>query len=291
MALGFLLARCVGDGGRLHRWADARQQRWLQSAQALQEGRAAPKGAHGQVGRAVQRAVEWPLRRWRSRVLAAGTRASLADRLELGLGTGGTWAMMIWLGIAIWCITSGVLWAVAATSDTPLTQVVDHARFGLCAGLYSLIAGPLNARLVQLWSRRREQALLVLLPGLPAGGDAHLVERQWHRQWLASWATVTVALLALSTLGSPDMLHYVAACAGLCLPMIRVVQVQQRRLRGRAGLSLATLWPFMAAALAAVAQWQMVPIWASLLLGALVYAVLGRAVPSRPLRLPVGRMA
>lgn len=289
MALGFLLARCVGNGGSLHRWADARQQRWQQAVQALQEGRAAPQGAQGRAGRAVQRAVEWPLRRWRRRVLAGGTQASFADRLELGLGTGGTWAMMGWIGAAIGVITAGVMAVVVATTGTPVQQVVDSARFGLCAGLYSLIAGPLNSRLVQLWSRRREQALLALLPGLPAGGGAQVAEQQWHRQWLAAWAAVTVALLALSTFGGPDVRHYVAACAGLCLPMVRLVQVQQRRLRSRPGVGLATGWPFMAAALAAVAQWQAVPAWASLLLGALAYAALAWAVPTRALQLPVGR--
>lgn len=289
MLMGLLLSRSVGSGGRLHRWADARQQRWRQHAQALQEGRAAPRGAAGGIGRALQRAAEWPQRHWRGRVLAAGAQAPLVARLELGLGTGGSWALMGCIGLVLAVGLVVVVAAVVMTTGTPLAQVVDAGRYGFSIGLYSLIAGPLNSRLVQLWSRRREQALLVLLPGMPAGGDAALLERQWRRQALIAWALVTAALLALSTLGSPGAPQFVAACGAMCLPLLLLVQAQQRRLRGRVQVAVAALWPLLAAPLAAVAQWQGVPALASLLAGVVAYALLARVLPARPLRLPVGR--
>jgi hypothetical protein len=286
---GLLLVASVGNGGTLHRWHAARRARWRRAETAQREGRAIPSTAPSMPLRALLRLFDWPRLVWRSRVLARGAAAPLGARLNLGLGLGGQWAELLWVG-ALLFITPAVImfgrWRSA--SDVDLQEVVDFSRFGVCIGVFSMIASTQHGRLSHLWARRREQALIALLPGVP-NGDFSAVEERWRREYLLSWLLATAAVLPLGAAGSPGSLDYTAFCAAFCLPLVWVAQHQQRRLQGRPRLALLVLAPVLAAMLAWPVQHLGVPAWASLATGALVYAALSRRHDPRRLELPLGR--
>ena len=286
---GGLLAACIGDGGPLHRWHDARCQRWARARQAQRDGRGAPPAALGPIGRAWLRLFDWPKHAWRRRLLRQGAAAPLPARLDLGLDFGGRWATLTWILLVV---SAGTVVAVLLTArqnpDVSALRFIDAGRFGLCIGLFTTIGSTLNGRLDRLWGRRREQALLSLLPGLPAG-DITALERRWRLEYLLLWAVATVVALAITSQGSPGSLDYAAACAGGCLPLVWWAQHRQRRLRDRPGFSLPMLAPLAIAGLAWPVQQAGVPAWLSLGTGVVLWALCAVRRDDRVLRLPVGR--
>lgn len=291
MAWLAVLALCVGQGGRLHRWADTRQRRWQRSWQAMAEGRPAPSATQSPLERALQRPFDWPVRWWRDRVLAAPARAPWPVRLELGLDTGGRWLQLLWIGLLVLVGSFTLLNWTSRQYGQTMETLVDHGRLGLGLGLYGMLAGTLYGRLGQLWARRREQALLVLLPALPAGGEVAALERRWQRQWLLAWVVATALALGVGSLGSPGTLDYIAFCAAASLPLGWAAQFLQRRLQRSPRMLGLTLVPPAAAVLAFAVERLGVPAWASLAVGALVYAAGAAAARPGALWLPVARSA
>lgn len=289
LGAGLLLVASIGSGSTLHRWHAARRARWLRAETAQREGRAIPSTALSMPLRALLRLFDWPRLVWRSRVLAQGAAAPLGARLNLGLGLGGQWAELLWVGALLSSIPAFIMfgrWQSASAID--LQEMIDFSRFGVCIGVFSMIVSTQHGRLSRLWARRREQALLALLPGVP-GGDLSAVEERWRREYLLSWLLATAAVLTLGAAGSPGGLDYTAFCAAFCLPLVWLAQHQQRRLQDRPHLAALALAPVLAAMFAWPAQQLGVPAWASLATGVLVYAALSRRQDPRRLELPLGR--
>jgi hypothetical protein len=287
-AIALVLAS-VGQGGAWHRAQAARCERWRRAAAAQREGGSTPTATLGLLGRAVTRLFDWPRRLWRHRVLARGAAAPLAARLDLGLGIGGQWAELAWGAVLLF---GGLVTTLALNrawqDERDLAGLAAIAIFGLCIGAYSMTTSTLYGRLGPLWARRREQALLALLPGVPAH-DLHQQERRWRREYAAAWAVATTGVLAVGALGGPASLDYAAACAGLCLPLPWLAQHLHRRLQGPPTVGLLAVAPVLAAGLAWPLQQLGVPAAASLAVGAAAWALLARRHDARPLALPVGR--
>jgi hypothetical protein len=284
-----LIAAAIGQGGRLHRWQAARGERWRRAAAAQRDGLGTPSVATGPLLEALSRVFDWPRRLWRRRLLARGATAPLPARLDLGLGSGGQWAELAWTALLLFG-SLGLALAILlpSRSGAEWQEMADFSRFGLCIGAFSLIASTLHGRLARTWARRREQALLVLLPGLPAG-DFDPLEQRWRREYLLSWLPATALVLTMGAAGSPGSLDYTAACAAFCLPLPWLAQHQLRRLHGQPSLAPLALAAVLAAVLAWPVQLLGVPWWASLAAAALLYAVLARRHDAVALSLPAGR--
>lgn len=284
-----LIAAAIGQGGRLHRWQAARNERWRRAAAAQRDGLGTPPVATGPLLEALSRVFDWPRRLWRRRLLARGATAPLPARLDLGLGSGGQWAELAWTALLLFGgLGLTLTFVLPVRSSAEWQEMADFSRFGLCVGAFSLIASALHGRLTRVWARRREQALLVLLPGLPAGHFDPL-EQRWRREYLLSWLPATALVLAVGAAGSPGSLDYTAACASFCLPLAWLAQHQLRRLHGQPSLAPLVLAPVLAAGLAWPVQLLGVPWWASLAASALVYAGLARRRDAVALSLPAGR--
>lgn len=297
-ALGWLvmllgIVAVLGNGGAAHRRRFAADQRWLASLRAQTEGRPRPLAAQAALLRMLGALAVWPLRVHRRLLLRRARPANLLQRLDLGLHTGGHWPLLLWAAAVI--ATGLAAAALVVSWQRPATDwvhIVDVGRFGLCIGLFSLFGSSLSSRLPTLWGRRREQALLVLLPGLPTGAAlAARLESKWRREQLALWGLAAAIVLAISSLGSAGSLVFAAAFAASCLPLPWLAQHLHRRLRSAP--SPLVLWgaaPALAIVPAVAAQGASVPPWASLAAGAAVYALCARrgAAPARAL-LPIGR--
>jgi hypothetical protein len=284
-----LIAASIGQGGRLHRWQAARVERWRRAAAAQRDGLATPPVATGPLLQALGRVFDWPRRLWRRHLLARGAAAPLPARLDLGLGFGGQWAELAWTALLLFGgLALALTIALPARSSAEWQEMADISRFGLCVGAFSLIASALHGRLGRAWARRREQALLVLLPGLPAG-DFDRLEKRWRGEYLLFWLAATALVLGVGAAGSPGSLDYTAACAAFCLPLAWLAQHQLRRLHSPPSLAPLALAPVLAAVLAWPVQLLGVPWWVSLACGALVYALLAPRHDAVALSLPAGR--
>lgn len=286
--LVLLLAACAGQGGPWHRWVDGRQRRLQRSVDALSRGEPVSAADQGRVSRAAARCFDWPQRLWRRRVIAAGPRLPVATRLGVALGTGGAVPLLLWLAFSI----SAVLALMLKAREVPWELFAEGGRLGVSIGAFSLLAAALNGRLASLWVRRREQALMLLLPGCPSGAEVALLERRWRAQAVLLWVGLTVLALAVTRFGSAAVSEHVMFAALLCLPMPWVAQWRARRLRAAPSPWVFGPWPALAGLAGLVAP----PLGLSVawsLVAAVVVAAAGelmvRRDPRPPLPWPLGR--
>jgi hypothetical protein len=292
-ALGcaLLLAASIGRGGRWHHASQARRLRGQAGWQAMKEGRPMPVAMMPEWQLRLKGLFVWPQQWWRRGLLSQPPASHPLARLELGMGIGGLWAIQLWV-LALIALALGTAVAVLSVVRPSIdgSLVIHHARFGLSIGAFSMLAGSLHTHLSMLWSRRRDQALLVLMPGLPQGAELSAgLEQRWRRQYLLQWALLTLAVLGLAAFGEPRTLSFVAASAACVLPLVWWVQHAQRRLRDRVGLQAWMLVAPLSSLPAALAASYEVPAGLSLAAGAAVYALCAWRHKPPPVLLPFGR--
>lgn len=292
-ALLVLLLQVLGHGGAAHRRSYERRLRWAAMARAQTEGRAVTAVSMGPVWHALSRIFTWPLGVVRRHLLRRPTAANALQRLDLGLATGGQWAMMAWLLLLIGGSLAVILALVAqANPGTTWVRIVDAARIGLCAGAFNLLCAPLLGRPAALCSRRAEQGLLVLLPGVPTGAELMArLEARWRHEHVVAWVLVSALVLLVAAQGTEGTLAFAAAFSACCLPMVWLAQWRQRRATGSPiGTALWMAAPSLAILPALAAERSQLPPWASLGAGLLVYALLAwRVQKPRRAQLPAGR--
>lgn len=287
-SLVLLLAACAGQGGAWHRWADERQRRLLRSIDAVSRGETVAAVDQGRLGRAVTRCFDWPQRVWRRRVIAAGPRLPMGTRLGVALATGGVMPALLWLGVCIAAVLGLMLWA----RQVSWSLLAEPGRVGICIGLFSMLAGVLNGRLERLWARRREQALMLLLPGCPRGADVAGLEQRWRAQAVLLWAGLTALALALTHQGGAASRDFVLFVALLCLPLPWWAQWRARRLQAKPSPWVFGPWPALAG-LAGVGAVHLgiTAVWSlgAALAVAAAAELMVRRDPRPPLPLPAGR--
>ena len=186
-------------------------------------------------------------------------------------------------------------WALIYTA-TDLAAVVRQSQIGLSIGLTMLAVQPLMAVRGALWSTRREQALLQLLPGMPRGAVLNQsIARLQLLRYLMNWVA-TMPLLAglVWWSGVPELLGF--AGAGLLAAPLLWCDVARLRAPQRGTL---WLWPLACMAVGLVftllLRWQpgwMLP-WFSgvLVLTAVLLAWRWRRLAQWPQALPAGRLS
>ncbi|MCP5269811.1 MAG: hypothetical protein H6932_01110 [Burkholderiaceae bacterium] len=291
-AVAGLLA-LLGSGGARHQQVHVRLQRWRHAARRATEQRGVSATARLPWLRRLLLPVTWPEQAWRRHLLARPTQANAVPRLDLALQAGGGAPMLAWLIVLVYGGLNVVLVVgKALRPDLAWAGMVDGSRLGLGMGLVGIVAGTPIGRLTLLWARRREQALLALLPGPPAGaGLAAALERHWRRDAVALWLLSGLLLLAIAAHGSNGTLHFVGGLLGASLPLGLWTEAQWRRMEGRARTALPALALFGGSLLAAAAAQHIgVPPWVSIPIGVLLHqgALQLRGAPPGPL-LPMGR--
>jgi len=193
-----LLLRIVRSGGTAHRAAYERRQRLHATLHQLEGGGAMPASC-GKYGWIMGLAVGGrAYAGWMERLLAQ-PRSPVMARLRVGLGPANHWTRHI-LQAAWFVLVSVVMCGVLslALGRGMLAYVLPWLAFSVLTSVCS----PALQAVPQLQQTQREQALLVLLPGVPRGPRLN--------RWLAWQMSVTYVVAAAAALGLAWLLIAVA---------------------------------------------------------------------------------
>lgn len=302
LLLSWGLAGLIQAGGGQHARQFEARQKWRRLFEAQSQGLPthapinAPMDRLGQVFRWMQ-----PL--WMRRVLrqARPTPASVMARLDL-----------VSLGQAHWtCQLSSVtvllalLVLVFATMGWGRPEFwagfTQHGTTGLSFGLSSMCLGVLLTVPANLHRSRREQALLMLLPGMPRGRELNrLLARRLLCQLLLAVGQTLLLCVALQSLPGSRALAWLGVHLCLAYLLTGCVLLLRDWSRESQPGNYRALLPFLAAALLVVAlqglQWLGLPILAQIGLVMLMGLALTlyrwrRLVLGAAQAMPVGRWA
>ncbi|UXH78249.1 hypothetical protein [Roseateles amylovorans] len=189
--MGFMLWRLFQSGGPTHGQQYLRAQAMRQ---AMKEhafgGRVTNLFPEGRLALFFRHLFCWLRVIWREHLVrrATSTPRSALARAELVANPGTHWSMVIGTSLVI---IAGVLIAFAVgfaiTGDRGHIGL-RNAVSGFAFGVMSMLINPVMATPSALYKRRREQALLLLLPGMPRGEALNrgLARRQFL-QFLGCW--------------------------------------------------------------------------------------------------------
>lgn len=202
VAMAVALVALFGRGNAAHARAWEQRERWRRITQAGLVGQKPTLAAYGRWG-------EWlgaPWQRladaWLAHVIrhARPTAASAMTRAEIALHGAQHWLRQLGVLVPLLVVLVAVLTAVAWHAGPAVAaQMFDNGHFGMVIGLLSMVLGAVVSLPGALWMSRREQALLVLLPGMPRGAALNraLAWRQ-ARHFLLLWALTLPGFLGLA---------------------------------------------------------------------------------------------
>ena len=296
--LGLLLSTLFGRGDAAHATDYQRRERVRRALAASPGDPNAGLAAYGRWGQWLSKPGQALADAWLRRAVARAHpgRGSVMARAEVVLHGHHHWLRQLFTLLFVQaCVGLGLLLA-AAFSGVKLGVMLEHGRLGLAIGVGVMAFGAVLNLPGALWASRREQALLVLLPGMPQGAalNRSLAWRQWRHcgvLWLALAPGVGTVLWA-------GLAPHALAFVGMALPLSAWLWRDHARMR--AGRPVATV---MALALFPVlgmlsmlllsrhpaALWP----WVMAVLGvtAALLAWRWQVLPRLPQALPVGRLA
>ena len=238
------LVALFGRGDAAHARVWARRERWRRITQAGLVGQKPTLAAYGRWG-------EWlgaPWQRLADAWLARATRqaqptaASVMTRAEVVLHGAQHWVRQ--LGVLVPLLVGLVaLFTVAAWRLDPAraARIFDSGHVGMGVGLLCMVLGTVVSLPGALWASRREQVLVMLLPGMPRGVALNraLAWRQ-ARHFLLLWALTLPAYLGLAWAGKAPQVLALPAVA-----LTAMAWLWRNGARQREPSALATALPFV----------------------------------------------
>lgn len=202
----------VGQGGARHRKAFERATQWREQMQALQSGKT-PMRHQGRIAWRFTWLAWAPYRWWMHRLLrqAHATPSHVMARAMLGFGPNQHWITQASFP-AFFLLFAGLLYMLVVA-----TMGLEAVRPAIINGLGTMVIFVIGLTISALLGQRqslhhsrREQFLLMLLPGMPRGADlnralaAHWLVR-FSMTWLVScallWAVIQLAKVEPWALG------------------------------------------------------------------------------------------
>ncbi|MCV2351514.1 hypothetical protein [Paucibacter sp. Y2R2-4] len=223
LVLPWLLSRLLQEGGASHRGNYTRQAQMRKIFNNQQQSLMTPKYT-GTLGMRCMRLFSWPQPLWHQYLLRHArpeARSALA-RAELVYLGNLHWTCF--LGSISVVLTLVALGAIAAELYTApnWASLASQGGLGLHIGIVSMAINPLLGLPANLYRSRREQSLLLLLPGTPRGPalNRHMARRfllQFHLHWAFGMSLI---LLLISLGSAAQTASYVGLYALLAtLPM------------------------------------------------------------------------
>lgn len=295
---GLLLGSLFGSGDAAHARTYNRRERMRRAAA---ENPAGPRGglaAYGRWGEWLSLPGQAVADAWlrHGLALAQNHRRSVMARAEFVLHGTQHWARQLAMLLFVQACVGLCIWATAALTRLDPGLFLERGRLGIAIGLgvmsFSVVLNLPGA----LWASRREQALLVLLPGMPRGVALNrALAWQQARHCLVLWVGLLPALGLLLWAGhAPHALAFLVTALPLSAWLWRNHAHMQPARPGTAFMPMAlcallgllsmyllsrhpeALWPWLLGMLALTA-------------GLLVWR--WRVLLRLPQALPVGRLA
>lgn len=299
LALAPLLTGVFGHGDERHRAVYARRRRVRMAAREGMAGKQSGLAAFGRPGEWVDRPFNAVNSAWLAHVLARARRepASVMARAEIVLHGRQHWLHHL-LGLGVALALVGLGFAIAfALAGPQVGMAWKSGGLGMGIGLASAGFNPIFALPHMLWHSRREQALLVLLPGMPRGAALNrAVAWLQLRHFLLAWGVASAGLLLLADRAGQPLL----ACQPMAALPLGIVSL----LRASAGMAAPRSWtaaaPVLGLLLIGTALWTLhlwlgLPLWllaaASAVVSAGLFAWRWRRIGAAPQALPAGRLA
>jgi hypothetical protein len=298
MVQGLLLSGVFGRG-------DARHARAYASRERLRKASSAGGYRPNSAPTPFEMIGEWlgaPWRRlsdhWLAHVCrhASPRPRSVMARAEVVLHGPQHWVRQISTVLLVQAVVVILFVLTARLTGLGVPLFLDHGRIGIAIGLSVMASGALTSLPAALWTSRREQALLMLLPGMPHGAALNraLGWRQMrHCLWLWVALLPGLAVLAWAGMGTPLL-----AFIGMALPMSAWLWRDVARLRaGRPATAFMLVVLYWIASMASLLLLDRQPAalipWALavLLLTAGLLAWRWRRLGHLPQALPAGRLA
>ncbi|OWQ88409.1 hypothetical protein CDN99_16250 [Roseateles aquatilis] len=205
IALCALLWRTFQDGGTAHarHWTAARQLREVM----MTNGGAKGGWPDGRLGMALKRFFQWGRPFWFDHLLrtARPTADSVAARAEVATLRGLHWSVYgSSSAMVLGALLLGEAVLLLVVEPGRASQAIQGALPGVSIGLMSSLMGPLFGIGGTLYQTRHEQALLLLVPGMPRGPSLNRVlARRQLGHYLAMWA-VGVGMMTLMWALAPE---------------------------------------------------------------------------------------
>jgi len=300
-----LLAALIQSGGRQHVASDAARRTRIERFRM--QARGAKPVAAGRAG-LFENLLVRPYYAWLRRALARpGT--SVVERLMLGLGPGVHWTASLTavVGTAAAVVVAFALVDAGGLFFHWLPEFGGHVFVGAAVGLVPGVLSPALQVQARLHQTRREQDLLVLLPGVPRG--AALSRRlgwQLTGHYVLAWAggclLMQLCLALARSLGVNDAAHGMLDLARwTVVGMLPVVAFQWRAwARAKAPSGLGGLVPLVVCGIVMlvtamttkIGDWPESTVVGTVLAVTLAWGVLRwRRMAGEPAALPASRLA
>ncbi|MCV2359920.1 hypothetical protein LNV08_13160 [Paucibacter sp. TC2R-5] len=301
LILPWLLSRLLQDGGPAHQ-ANYRAAEKIRLAFAEQTRGLSTAKYAGKTGLTMMRLFSWPQPLWQRYLLQ---HARPAARSALAR------AELVYLGNLHWTSMLGALTVISALLAIGATVFAQFytpdwaglssgGGFGLQIGIISMALNPLIGLAACLHRSRREQALLILLPGMPRGQALNrLMARRLLTQFYMQWSLALVLIGLMMAPAAPGQASRIGLYALLlALPMGAYVLRDWSRQAAPVGAHqvLPLMIIIAGGALLAGMAWLGVSIWITvgLSVGLTLFLLQRRwqgLVKGSPAAMPVGRWA
>jgi hypothetical protein len=216
---GLLIPTLFGQGDERHARAHDRRERLRKFTAASAAGQQPGLAAVGRWGEWLSLPWQCLADAWLAHVCrhAHHGQRSVMARAEIVLHGTQHWVRNLSAGALVVGVVGLCLAITMGLSGVDAHQILAGGRVGIGIGLATMALSAVGSLPGALWHSRREQALLVLLPGMPRGAALNraLAWRQM-RHCLWGWALLLPALAAMAWAGQGLT---AAALAGPALPM------------------------------------------------------------------------
>ncbi|WP_310388371.1 hypothetical protein [Roseateles sp.] len=205
LLLPWLLSRLLQEGGATHR----RSYRQQADLRQLMAGPASANTAKpmGDIGRAFAQLFAWPFAPWREHLLRAAkpeARSALARAELVSLGSL-HWSCILGGLSVVWIILALLAGWVQLRYAPDWSELGRNGSVGLQIGFVCAALNPLLGLAANLYRSRREQALLMLLPGMPKGRVLNrLMGQRMLLQFYLQWGFALAVVAAVVSLGGRE---------------------------------------------------------------------------------------
>ena len=282
------------SGGSRHAQAYRRRAWRLASIGSGGAGPTSWRASGGVLGEWLRQGAVGVYQRWLTHVSARRAGAVLPHAL-LGLGPTIHWTgqlgQVLTFG-AIAALAMLVVWQMNAVKES-----ISVAAWGLSVGVLTFAVNVALQARTAIHGTRGEQALMMLLPGMPRGSALNRgLARRLSMQFIIGWAVGVLACVLVLPLG--ERIGWFAIYAAACLPLGALLWTDWSRVQAPTSISavvpLLVTMPLALGAIAAQA-WAGVPAWVCALIfvaaAALLFGRRARRLVDAPSAFPAGRLA